>query len=478
PHSIAGAWMGLSAVVGAWLLRLLATRRAGLRRTPLDLPLWLFAGWTVLSSLLSYEPRVSTAKLLNVATLLVFYVTQAVLTRRAAVLVACVLLASGASGVLRGAWEIAVGRGVVVKALRADSPLRAQTPLREGDAVWRVGGRRVSSVEEIDAALRATPRGQRASLSVITSGEHAEWQGPLLTEEARASASPSGVTGGGPTRSFRASGWTSHYETFAEMLQMIAQLALGFALAFRRRDGGEEEGESGGRRRHHRPRALLAFAAYALLAAGVAMTAMRTVLVAFAVGSTVLAWRSAERGRARAGVAVVVLLALAFGAVAVWRTRASGALLLQDPSANLRFQVASVAASRVPLHPFFGHGMDAVKRHWQEWGFPGSTLLHAHSTPVQLAFDRGLPALLFWLWLMLAFWRLAARAETLWRDTGDAAAHGLALGVLGALTGFLASSLVNYNFGDAEAALLVWWMMGATVVLNSEAGGAAARDGV
>jgi O-antigen ligase len=162
--------------------------------------------------------------------------------------------------------------------------------------------------------------------------------------------------------------------------------------------------------------------------------------------------------------AVAVVLAL--GAFAVWRTRATGALRLDDASANTRVEVARVAASRVALHPVFGHGMDAVHAHWNEWGFPGSDMLHAHSTPVQLAFDRGLPALLFWLWLMSAFLLTAARAEALWRDAPDREAHGLALGINGALAGFLASSLVNYNFGDAEVALLVWWMMGAVVTLR------------
>ena len=127
----------------------------------------------------------------------------------------------------------------------------------------------------------------------------------------------------------------------------------------------------------------------------------------------------------------------------------------------------ALAAGRVALHPVFGHGMDSAHQHWREWGFPGDDMLHAHSTPVQLAFDRGLPALLFWLWLMWVFWREAARAERAWRDSDDWAAHGLALGVGGALAGFLASSVVNYNFGDAEVALLVWWMMGAAVMLRS-----------
>jgi hypothetical protein len=476
PHSIAVSWVGLSFAVLGWLARALATRRlGGLRRTPLDLPLWLFFIWTALSCFLSEEPRVSVPKLINVSTLLMFYLTQALVTRRAAVLLAVLMILSGSAGALWGAGELAVGRGVVVRRLSVDSPLRRATPLREGDAVWRVNERRVSSVEEIDEAIRQTPNGARLKLSVVSRGEHVEWPGAVVTEETRASPSPSGITeGGGRTHSFRASGFTRHYETFAEVLQIVAQLALGFALAGWLRRGRYDESGGGvqeskelaAEERRARLRVWLAGAAFAALAAGIALTAMRTTLVAFAFGAGVVAWRAAARGRQRALVAAAVAVVLGLGALAVWRTRASGALSLNDASSSLRFRVARVAVGRVPAHPLFGHGMDAVHGHWAEWGFPGRDMLHAHSTPVQLAFDRGLPALLFWLWLMFVFWRLAARAERPWRDAPDAATHGLALGITGALAGFLASSLVNYNFGDAEVALLVWWMMGVVVRLK------------
>jgi hypothetical protein len=468
PHSIAASWVGISAVVLAWLIRFAATRRANVRRTPMDLPLWLFAGWTVLSCALSEEPRLSLPKLVNVATFLMFYLAQSVLTRRAAVLVAALLIVSGSAGALWGAGELIVGRGVVVAALASDSPLRAETPLREGDAVWRVNGRRVSSAGEIDEAIRRTPAGSRASLSVVSRGEHVEWPGAVVTEEMRRAASPSGITGGGPTHAFRASGWTRHYETFAEVLQIVAQLALGFALAgWRGRDAAASQFKnSKGGLRGRSMKAALPAIAFVLLALGIALTAMRTTLVAFAFGACVVAWRASARGRQRALVVAAVAVVLCLGALAVWRTRAAGALRLDDASANTRAEVARVAVSRVALHPLFGHGMDAVHAHWSEWGFPGSDMLHAHSTPVQLAFDRGLPALLFWLWLMCAFWKTAARSEHLRGDAPDSEAHGLSLGIGGALAGFLASSLVNYNFGDAEVALLVWWMMGAVITLN------------
>src|SRR5215213_11722291 len=145
PHSIAVSWVGLSFAVLGWLARTLLTRRTGFRRTPLDLPLWLFFAWTAASCFLSEEPRVSVPKLVNVSTLLVFYLTQALVTRRAAVLLAALLILSGAAGALWGAGELAVGRGVVVRRLSVDSPLRRTSPLREGDAVWRVNGGRVST---------------------------------------------------------------------------------------------------------------------------------------------------------------------------------------------------------------------------------------------------------------------------------------------------------------------------------------------
>jgi len=465
PHSIAGAWMGLSAATVGWLGGVIMTGRLGLGRTPLDLPLWLFAGWTALSCILSPEPAESVPKLTNVAAFLVFYLARGVLTRRAAVGLAALMIASGAAGVLWGAGELLAGRGVVVASLREDSPLKGASPLAAGDAVWRVNGRRVSTVEEIDALIRSAPSGERLRVSVVSRGEHVEWAGGEVTETARLGESPSGLVGGGRTRRFRASGWTRHYETFAETIQMIAQLALGFALAY----GLRKRREGGWRSQGERDAFRLAAAGCAVLAVGVALTAMRTALAAFAIGALVASWRAASGARARGAVVLLVVLVLGLGAAVVWRTRAGGALRLQDPSAVRRFEVARAAVERVPSRPLLGHGMDSVKRRWREWGFPGEVVMHTHSTAVQLAFERGLPALLFWLWLMAAFWRAARRAERAWRDTPDAASHGLALGITGALAGFLASSLVNYNFGDAEVALLLWWMMAAALRLEGRA---------
>ncbi len=459
PHSIAASWVGLSLVVLGWLVRTLVTRRTGLKRTPLDLPLWLLCGWSVVSALCSAEPRISLLKLIAVSTFLIYYCVQAMLTRRTAILLTGVLLTSASAGVLWSIIETVRGRGVIIETIAPASPLRATTQLQPGDAIWRVNDQRVNSPAELATEITRAPTGAPLRLSVITHGEHAEWTGPLVTDELKNSSPPAGLSGTHRTHRFRASGWTRHYETFAELLQILAQLALGGALACRQR-------------RAARMRLLIALytVAFVLLAIGIALTAMRTVLCAFVIGACVvlLRWRTGAPARARIAVLCVVALVCALGAGAVWRTRASGALSLQDDSAQLRREVARQTLARIPLHPIFGHGMDAVHLHWHEWGFPGTDMLHAHSTPLQLAFDRGLPALLLWLWLIHTFWRYTTRAERQWRAADDAAAHGLLLGATGALAGLFASSLVNYNFGDAEVTLLLWWLMGAVVRTNDD----------
>ena len=452
PHSIAGAEIALALVGIGWLLRFVVTRSTGIRRTPLDLPIWLFVGWTVLSSIFSAEPGISIPKLQSILVVLLFYLAQSLIRRRAAVLIVVLLFTSGAVGVIWSIVDLTRGRGVMIEELSAESPFH-ELELGAGDAVWRVGEVRVYSVQEIDEAIRRQKTGERLSVSIIMKGEHGERPGFIVTDEMKARPSPSGIKSNGPTHRFRASGWTRHYETFSETLQILAQLALGLSLAYIKR-------------RSSRAIIYLLLATTSLLSIGIVLTAMRTALIALAIGAVIIALR-ATRGRARLIVVASIVLVLGIGALAVWRTRAHGALMLEDSSSTLRWQVARTGASRIMLHPLFGHGMDAVKNHWTEWGFPGQDIIHLHSTPLQVAFDRGLPALILWLWMMITCWLMAARAEKTFRDFTGAFRHGILLGATGAIAGFFASSLVNYNFGDAEVILVFWWLMGTVVALSA-----------
>lgn len=467
PHSIAGAELSLAIGAAGWIFRTLVTRRTGFHRTRLDLPILLFVLWTVASALLSAEPHISITKLQSIHVFLTFYLTQAVATRRTAILMVSLMILSGVAGTFFSIYDLARGRGIVVTALAPDSPFRrieartgnsdaeSKISLSNGDTIWRVGGEKIYSAQELDGVIKHAPLNQLLSVSVITHGEHAEWPGILVTQRLHESTTPSGIQGTARLHRFRASGWTKHYEYFAEILQILSQLALGLALANFQNHGANR-------------RFKLALIATGILAFGIAFTAMRTVLVAFAIGGCVVVWRTTKGAASRFLVTAAIAFIFSFGVVVVWQTRATHSLSLQDDSASLRMRVARVGLERVLLHPVFGHGMDAVKNHWSEWGFPGSEMIHLHSTPLQLAFDRGLPAVVFWLWLMFAFWRIVTDGERITRDTGDTNRHGVLLGATGALAGFFVSSMVNYNFGAGVVALVFWWLMGITVALNRD----------
>ncbi|MEP6742914.1 MAG: O-antigen ligase family protein [bacterium] len=464
PHSIAASEISLAIAGAGWLVRALASRTTGLRRTSFDLPIGLFFLWTIVSSFLSQEPQISIAKIQSTCVIFLFYLTRAILrgpqagsplgvlvvTRRSAVLLVALMILSGVAGTVYSVYDLLHGRGIVVESLAPESPVRS-VHVQPGDAVWRMGGRRVYSVADIDRIIGNAPTNSTLTISIITQGEHVERSGLIVTETAKHQASPSGIIGTKPSHRFRASGWTRHYETYSEIIQILAQLALGLALAHLVNHGFNRWSR-------------LAFLASALLALGLALTAMRTALIAFAIGAVLIGWR-ALRGRARLATIAAVALLLIVGALVIYETRARQALWLHDSSSSLRVEVARIGLSRIMLHPLFGHGMDAMHAHWNEWGFPGSDMLHLHSTPLQLAFDRGLPALFFWLWIVWLFWRTASRNEKRLRETTDTNRYGILLGATGALAGFFASSLVNYNLGDGEVALVFWWLLGIVVVI-------------
>ena len=452
PHSIAAGEISLAIAGAGWLVRTFASRTTGFRRTPFDLPVWLFFLWTILSSFLSIEPYISIAKIQSTCVIFLFYLTQAIATRRTAVLMVSLMILSGAAGTAYSIYDLLRGRGIVVESIARESPLHSIN-VQPNDAIWRLGGRRVYSVADVDQVIRNSQANSSLTVSIISQGEHVERPGMIVTEAAKRRTSPSGITGTKASHRFRASGWTRHYETYSEILQILAQLALGLALAHLVNHGLNRWSR-------------LAFLAAVLLALGLALTAMRTALIALAIGVVVVSWR-ALRGRARIAVLAGLSVLLIVGAFVVYQTRASQALFLRDPSSSLRVEVARVGMARIMLHPLFGHGMDAMHVHWNEWGFPGSDMLHLHSTPLQLAFDRGLPALFLWLWIVWLFWRTASRNEERLRETGDTNRYGILLGATGALAGFVASSLVNYNIGDGEVALVFWWLLGIVVVLSA-----------
>lgn len=129
-----------------------------------------------------------------------------------------------------------------------------------------------------------------------------------------------------------------------------------------------------------------------------------------------------------------------------------------------------------------GVGMDSIKRYAKDWHLFDDGRLpmgHFHSTPIQLLVERGFPALLLWLWILFLYGKTLIRRITNYElqitnseensalsTQHSALAAGVLLGCFGGLVGFFTSGLVHYNLGDAEVAMVFFFLMGLGVKLT------------
>jgi hypothetical protein len=74
---------------------------------------------------------------------------------------------------------------------------------------------------------------------------------------------------------------------------------------------------------------------------------------------------------------------------------------------------------------------------------------HLHNVPMQIAAERGLPALAAWIWFVAI---AITDLFTSFRSDGRPA---LAAAALAALVSMLAAGLFEYNFGDSEFLMLL-----------------------
>ncbi len=191
----------------------------------------------------------------------------------------------------------------------------------------------------------------------------------------------------------------------------------------------------------------------------------RNAWVGLAVGVLVLAavWR-------RRLLLVYPLLALA-----VWlvfpRAVVDRALSTFDLTQHANYDrlcMAVAGGKMIQDHPWTGVGPGMVKRTYPLYRVddaPTWSASHLHNNPLQIAAERGLPALAAYLWLVASFtgsaWRvlpsLASRRRTM-----------VAAGLVG-FTGLTAAGLFEYNFWDAEIFYLTLPLLGAAAGRVEEA---------
>jgi O-antigen ligase len=123
----------------------------------------------------------------------------------------------------------------------------------------------------------------------------------------------------------------------------------------------------------------------------------------------------------------------------------------QDPGNQDRFAMIEVGARIVADHPLTGVGPNMVPRVYDQYRpdyAVNATNPHLHNVPLQIAAERGLPALAVWLWFV------GAVTLALFRMFRQGRERVLVATGLAAVAGMLAAGLFEYNFGDSEFLML------------------------
>ena len=197
-----------------------------------------------------------------------------------------------------------------------------------------------------------------------------------------------------------------------------------------------------------------AIAVPALLVA-LALTQSRNAWVGTVVAiSVLLAMRSKRL------LIAVPALALLFAllAPAAIKNRALSIFDPNDPASRDRFAMLASGVAMVRDHPLFGVGPNMVPVAFPQYRTKNAvdaadavgpqTRSHLHNVPMQIAAERGLPALAAWLWFVVVAGR------DLLKQARRGPARVVACAGLAALIGMFFAGLFEHNFGDSEFLVL------------------------
>lgn len=147
---------------------------------------------------------------------------------------------------------------------------------------------------------------------------------------------------------------------------------------------------------------------------------------------------------------VVAALFLAF-APAPLANRLYSTFSLSDPTNRDRVAMIKSGLHIIRDHPVTGVGPDAVRLVYPHYRDPKAEKQlnsHLHNVPLQIAAERGLPALMIWLWfvfvLMQDFAKKMQSSAVRWMYTAG----------LAGVVAMLAAGMFEYNFGDSEFLML------------------------
>jgi O-antigen ligase len=202
-------------------------------------------------------------------------------------------------------------------------------------------------------------------------------------------------------------------------------------------------------------------------AARAAMATLPLVVVPVAAWALVVSQTRSAWVGALVGVSVLCVLRaprllwlVAAGTAALLVLRPAGVterLTLSDASTSDRIYMWQAGIDMVLDRPVFGQGPGMVLEVYPRYRWPEAThpmQPHLHNNLLQVAAERGVPGLVFFLWWAVAVFA-AAIPEARRAAAGPPGEGWPAVGTLAALAAVFVAGLFEYNLGDSEVLLLV-----------------------
>ena len=156
--------------------------------------------------------------------------------------------------------------------------------------------------------------------------------------------------------------------------------------------------------------------------------------------------------------AILPILAAIFIAIAPGQIakRYASMFNMNDPTVRDRYTMLRIGERMIRAHPLTGVGPNMVQRSYLDYkgadslvGPDGVTHInpHLHNDFLQIAAERGLPALALWLGFIVALMR------DLWKRFHDGQRE-FAATAMATVVALLTAGLFEYNFGDSEVLML------------------------
>jgi O-antigen ligase len=156
--------------------------------------------------------------------------------------------------------------------------------------------------------------------------------------------------------------------------------------------------------------------------------------------------------------AILPVLAAIFIAVAPGQIakRYASMFNMNDPTVRDRYVMLRIGERMIRAHPLTGVGPNMVQRLYVDFKGPDSLVgpdgvthinPHLHNDFLQIAAERGITALMLWLWFVVALMR------DLWKRF-HAGQRELAATAMATVVALLTAGLFEYNFGDSEVLML------------------------